>query len=78
VKLFKFPNFENSSYNKFNGHSSHVTNVRFTNKDKFLISIGGNDKSIFQWKVKSHKEEENNLSYEENSDSEFERDYEIE
>ena len=31
VKLFKYPNFKNSSYVKFTGHSSHVTNVRFSN-----------------------------------------------
>lgn len=47
IKLFNFPNFEKSSYNKFIGHSSHVTNVRFNFNDKFLISVGGNDKSIF-------------------------------
>lgn len=55
IKLFRFPNFKKSSYNKFNGHSSHVTNVRFTVHDDFLISIGGNDKSIFQWKHESSK-----------------------
>ena len=33
VKLFKFPNFKNSSYNKFIGHSSHVTNVRFSSNN---------------------------------------------
>jgi microtubule-associated protein-like 6 len=50
VKLFSFPNFKNSAYNKFIGHSSHVTNVRFSYDDSYLISVGGNDKSIFQWK----------------------------
>jgi len=33
------------------GHSSHVTNVRFTAGDRHLISVGGNDKSVFQWRV---------------------------
>ena len=32
------------------GHSSHVMNVRWTVGDEYLISCGGNDKSIFQWK----------------------------
>ena len=32
------------------GHSSHVTNVRF-NKDKTrVLSIGGADHAIFQWR----------------------------
>lgn len=53
IKLFNFPNFDGSSYNKFIGHSSHVTNVRFSYNDQYLISVGGNDKSIFQWKFES-------------------------
>ena len=31
------------------GHSSHVTNVRFSLDDSKLLSCGGNDKSVFQW-----------------------------
>lgn len=44
----------NGSQSKFiagRGHSSHVTGVRFSCDDKFLLSIGGNDRSIFQWKL---------------------------
>jgi len=52
VKVFRFPNFEGSSFNSFIGHSSHVTNVRFMARDRYLISIGGNDKSVFQWRVR--------------------------
>lgn len=33
------------------GHSSHVTRVRFTFDDSFLVSTGGNDKSIIIWKT---------------------------
>lgn len=33
------------------GHASHVTNVRFSHDDKYLLSTGGNDRSIFQWKL---------------------------
>ena len=51
VKLFKYPNpVERSSFNRYVGHSSHVTNVRFTKTNNYLISTGGNDKAIFQWK----------------------------
>jgi len=51
VKLFRYPcPVEKASFIKFVGHSSHVTGVRFSNSNKYLISIGGNDKSIFQWK----------------------------
>ena len=34
----------------YRGHSSHVTKVRFTADGNYLISTGGHDKSIFQWK----------------------------
>ena len=51
VKLFKYPcPVERSMYRKSIGHSSHVTNVRFTASGDYLISTGGNDKAVFQWK----------------------------
>lgn len=37
-------------FQAYRGHSSHVTKVRFTNDHRFLISLGGNDKSIIQWR----------------------------
>lgn len=52
VKVFRYPSMvEDSSYIEKGGHSSHVTNVKFTNDDKHLISIGGNDMSVFQWRI---------------------------
>lgn len=35
----------------FAGHGSHVTSVRFTHDDAYLVSLGGKDASIFQWRV---------------------------
>ena len=56
VKLFKFPCVKkNSGFNSYRGHSSHVTNCRFLNG--YLISIGGNDKAIFQWRYTEDHEE---------------------
>jgi len=34
------------------GHSSHVTNVRFNSSDSHVLTTGGNDRSVFQWKAK--------------------------
>lgn len=51
VKLFKYPCVkEHSANQEFIGHSSHVTNVRFSAKEDYLVSTGGNDKCIIQWK----------------------------
>lgn len=35
----------------YSGHSSHVTNVDFLCEDSHLISTGGKDTSIMQWRV---------------------------
>lgn len=35
----------------YSGHSSHVTNVDFLCDDSHLISTGGKDMSIMQWRV---------------------------
>jgi microtubule-associated protein-like 6 len=53
VKLFKYPcSKEKASFVKYIGHSSHVTNCRFLPTDDYLITTGGNDKAIFQWRYK--------------------------
>ncbi|CAF0889090.1 unnamed protein product [Brachionus calyciflorus] len=51
VKLFRFPCLKKGSkFRKYVGHSSHVTNVRFTKDKTRVISIGGADHAIFQWR----------------------------
>eukprot|EP00735_Rhodelphis_limneticus_P013833 TRINITY_DN778_c0_g1::TRINITY_DN778_c0_g1_i1::g.18392::m.18392 TRINITY_DN778_c0_g1::TRINITY_DN778_c0_g1_i1::g.18392 ORF type:complete len:868 (+),score=361.39,sp/Q05BC3/EMAL1_MOUSE/34.07/6e-133,WD40/PF00400.27/0.14,WD40/PF00400.27/0.00013,WD40/PF00400.27/3.4,WD40/PF00400.27/1.3,WD40/PF00400.27/0.0074,WD40/PF00400.27/1.2e+03,WD40/PF00400.27/0.56,WD40/PF00400.27/0.00013,WD40/PF00400.27/0.003,WD40/PF00400.27/9.9e-06,HELP/PF03451.9/3.3e-16,HELP/PF03451.9/3.9e+03,Cytochrom_D1/PF02239.11/1.9e+02,Cytoc len=56
VRLFKSPAHE-PGRNKMapahegTGHSSHVTSVRFLPSSSHVISTGGNDCSVFQWKV---------------------------
>lgn len=52
VKLFKYPCVvEKAKYKAFSGHSSHVCKIRFSMNDLFLISVGGNDKSVFIWET---------------------------
>ena len=55
VKLYKFPAHEQKemAHHKYYGHSSHVTNVSFSNDGRYVITTGGEDKSIFQWKYVS-------------------------
>uniref|UniRef100_A0A673JLV7 Echinoderm microtubule-associated protein-like 3 n=1 Tax=Sinocyclocheilus rhinocerous TaxID=307959 RepID=A0A673JLV7_9TELE len=51
VHLFQYPcpKPKAPSY-KYEGHGSHVTNVRFTHNDSHLLSMGGKDTCILQWR----------------------------
>jgi len=33
------------------GHSSHVTKVKFTASDSYVVSTGGNDKTVIVWET---------------------------
>jgi microtubule-associated protein-like 6 len=51
VRLLRYPCLaENSAALSYSGHSSHVTCVRWTAADECVISTGGNDKTIMQWR----------------------------
>ena len=52
VKLFEYPCIKtDAQFLELQGHSSHVTNIRWGYNDDFVYSAGGNDRCIFQWKV---------------------------
>ncbi|XP_061200432.1 echinoderm microtubule-associated protein-like 3 [Neopsephotus bourkii] len=52
VHLFQYPcACPKAPSHVYGGHGSHVTNVRFTHDDEHLISLGGKDTSVFQWRV---------------------------
>jgi WD40 repeat protein len=51
VKLFACPVVvEHAPYREATGHSSHVMNVRFTADQRSVVSVGGHDMSVFQWR----------------------------
>lgn len=52
VKIYMYPTLNPDSARKLclTGHSSHVTNVGWTVGDECLITVGGEDKCIFQWR----------------------------
>lgn len=50
--MFEYPCLvQNSSAVVGRGHSSHVTNVKFTRQDEIILSTGGEDQTVIQWKV---------------------------
>jgi len=51
VKLFRWPAFGfKQAFRSYYGHGSFVSQVRFSYDDDYLISAGGTDMSIFQWR----------------------------
>ena len=52
VKLFNYPCVVKSSPSLAgSGHSSHVLGVKFMNRGKEVVSVGGNDFSVILWKL---------------------------
>lgn len=52
MSLLKYPSVvENSLRKQYPGHSSHVTKVKFSFDDCFIVSTGGNDKAVVIWET---------------------------
>lgn len=50
MKLFAYPvPAENAKFKKYTVHSSHVTNVRWSFDNKYLMSTGGADTAVVVW-----------------------------
>ncbi|CAF0987237.1 unnamed protein product [Adineta ricciae] len=51
VKLFDFPvKGKFAKFKRYTGHSAHVTRVRWTYDNSYLVSIGGRDVATLVWK----------------------------
>lgn len=52
VKLFCSPVVaDDAPYRAYKGHASHVSCVRFSRDDRRLLSVGGIDRCVFQWRT---------------------------
>jgi hypothetical protein len=51
VNLYGNPNSKGAKANSFRAHSSHVVRVMFDERDEYLYSVGGYDRTLMKWKV---------------------------
>jgi WD40 repeat protein len=51
VNLYRNPAVKGGKYSAYRAHSSHVVRVLFDEKDEFVYSVGGYDKTMMMWKV---------------------------
>lgn len=52
VRLLNCPSLiEHAPARVYPGHSSHVMCVRFSPDDKRVVSVGGKDRAVFQWRT---------------------------
>jgi WD40 repeat protein len=52
VNIFNYPCLDKGALSiECRGHSSHVTNVRWSADDEYIISTGGEDQCVMQWRV---------------------------
>lgn len=52
IKLFRYPVLQKgANYFSSSAHASVCAKARFNADDSYLISIGGKDRTIFQWRV---------------------------
>ncbi|KAM3606890.1 uncharacterized protein V6R79_025142 [Siganus canaliculatus] len=51
VKLYRFPCLrKGAKFKKYLGHSAHVTNVRWSHDLQLVLTTGGADHALFQWR----------------------------
>lgn len=56
--LFSFPG---AKFKKYLGHSAHITNIRWSHDYQWVITIGGADHSVFQWKFVPERKSKDTL-----------------
>lgn len=54
---------EGAESKSYRGHSEHVVRLKFSQDGKYLISAGGYDQTIIQWKREGEETEEESEAY---------------
>ncbi|KAG2450199.1 hypothetical protein HYH02_000301 [Chlamydomonas schloesseri] len=59
LRLFNYPCVvDDAPCRTYLGHCSHVMNVRFSPDNRWVVSVGGNDRSGMQWRVLREAQDE--------------------
>lgn len=75
IRLYRYPCItKGSAYFEFRGHVTNIRNVRFHPKFPYVLSCGGDDRCIFQWRMENDQPEAEAGVYEDNINSEDELD----
>uniref|UniRef100_A0A3B3IJQ9 EMAP like 6 n=1 Tax=Oryzias latipes TaxID=8090 RepID=A0A3B3IJQ9_ORYLA len=76
LKLFSFPSRQGqfAKFKKYVGHSTNVTNVRWSNDDSVLLSVGGGDTALMIWSREPPGHKESKAVDSEESDDDTEED----
>jgi len=51
VRLHNYPAVDTEGFHAYNGHAEFVVGVDFLADSSTLVTVGGADMSIFQWRV---------------------------
>jgi hypothetical protein len=51
--LYRYTVVQDAPFRRGGGHSSHVMNARFSPDDNWVVSVGGKDRAVFQWRFKT-------------------------
>ena len=56
LAIYNFPcTLKSSEFVECRGHSSHVTNVRWSKDDRHIVTVGGEDQCLMYWKVNKNR-----------------------
>lgn len=73
VNLYRDPCLEDTSIARsYRGHSEHVVRIRFVEGGKYMVSVGGYDQTVIQWKRNGEETDEESEGQEESEEEETE------